>query len=79
MTYYFDSVLTVCSYYFISFLGNRAQGEKKYVTIDPGQVVLMSYSEYQQNGTMVGSGSLLSQREYYHKCGITAAHEKYLK
>lgn len=40
-------------------------------------MVLISYSEFQQNGTLVNSGSLLSGREYYHRCGITAARKKY--
>ena len=37
----------------------------------------MSYAEYQNDGTLVNSGSILSAREFYQKCGITAARKKY--
>jgi hypothetical protein len=39
----------------------------------------MSTAEYQHDGTLVNSGSLLYQHEYYHRCGITAALKIYEK
>jgi hypothetical protein len=36
----------------------------------------MSYAEYQNDGTLVNSGSILSAREFYQKCGITTATRK---
>jgi hypothetical protein len=44
---------------------------------DPGGVIVLSYGEYQSDGTLVGSGSLLSGREYYQECAITADRKKY--
>jgi hypothetical protein len=36
----------------------------------------MSCAEFKQDGTLVDSMSLLSQREYYSRCGINAAQKK---
>lgn len=54
-------------------------GERKYVSIDPGQVVLMSIAEYLHDGTFMNSRSVLSRREYYHKIGMSAAQICYEK
>ncbi len=53
------------------------ENQRNKISIDPGGVIVCSYSEFQSDGTLVRSGSLLSGRGYYHGCGITGARKKY--